>query len=122
MNATTDTTPAVIDEILAGDALSMTAAARRVPPHRGTGTSAAPSTIWRWHRKGAKAPDGRRVHLEMARVGAKWMTSAAALRRFLAALTPPLDGDAAPSPRPRTAWQQQTAAQRAGRRLEKTGA
>jgi hypothetical protein len=117
---TTDPMPAVITEILAGDSLSMNAAAHRVPAHRGTG-SAVPSTIWRWHRHGAKSPDGRRVHLEMARVGGKWMTSAAALARFLAALTPPTPGQPARQT-VRTQRQRETRAQRAGKKLERMGA
>jgi hypothetical protein len=79
----------LISEILTGDALTLSQAARKLVPHRGSGV--APSTIWRWHRIGVIAPDGRRIHLQLARVGAKWMTSAAALARFIAAQTPSLD-------------------------------
>ena len=113
----TDTTSPIIAEILAGDALSLSAAARKLPPHRGR--NVAPSTIWRWHREGLRTPDGRRVHLELARVGGKWLASAAALARFIAAATPPIPCDTPLTPRGRTAKQEQSAAERAGARLEK---
>jgi hypothetical protein len=107
----------IITEILSGDALTLSAAARKLPPHRGKGV--APSTIWRWHRQGVRTPDGRRVHLELARVGNKWLVSAAALARFIAISTPAIPTDATTSPSPRTPSQRQRAADRAGRELEK---
>lgn len=116
-----DTIPTVIDEILSGDSLSMSAA-RRVPAHRGNAACAVASTIWRWHKKGTRTPDGRRVYLEMARIGGKWMTSLAALKRFLLAQMPPAVGEAAPAPKPRTTRQRQTAVERAGKRLAELGA
>jgi hypothetical protein len=60
-------TASVIGEILAGDALTLAAGARTLPPHRGQ--SVAPSTLRRWGRRGVRTPDGRRVYLELARVG-----------------------------------------------------
>jgi len=116
----TDTTPPVITEILAGDALTLVAGARSLPPHRGE--SVAPSTLWRWYKKGVKTPDGRRVHLEMARVGNKWCTSKAALARFIASSTPGIPADNTPEPKQRTAKQRQSAADRAGRALAAQGA
>jgi hypothetical protein len=112
--------PQVVTEILNGDALTLAAGARTLPPHRGE--SVAPSTLWRWHRKGVKTPDGRRVHLEMARVGGKWVTSRAALARFISASTPGIPTDNAPPPRSRTAKRRQSDAERAGRALEQIGA
>jgi hypothetical protein len=57
----------------------------------------------------------------MARVGGKWVTSRAALARFITSSTPAVPGDAV-SLRPlRTAKQRQRAAERAGRELEKLG-
>ena len=95
MPATTISTPApVIAEILNGDALGMSAAARLIPAHRGHGR-ANPSTPWRWITEGAKAPDGRIVRLEAGRVAGRWLTSRAALGRFISALTPS-DASAAP--------------------------
>ena len=55
------------------------------------------STIWRWGLKGVLAIDGRRVRLEMARVGGRWLTSKEAIERFSAALTP-TNLAAAPAP------------------------
>lgn len=52
------------------------------------------STLWRWARKGVKG-----VRLEYLRVGAKIVTSEAALRRFGAALAATDDN---PDPRPPT--------------------
>jgi hypothetical protein len=75
----------VITEVLAVDALTLSAAARTLPPHRGKCTS--PRTLWRWHHKGVQTGE-RRVHLEMVRIGTMWFTSHAALARFLTALTP----------------------------------
>ena len=88
----------VISEVLGGDALTLAAAARTLPPHRGKCTS--PRTLWRWHMKGVQTGE-RRVHLEMARVGTMWVTSRAALARFLTALTPALPQEAVALP-PRT--------------------
>jgi hypothetical protein len=82
----------VISEILSGDALTLSATARKLVPHRGQGV--APSTLWRWHRQGVRTPDGRRVHLELARVGGKWLVSAAALARFIAMSTPAIPTNA----------------------------
>jgi hypothetical protein len=42
----------IITEVLAGDALTLAAAARTLPPHRGRCTS--PRTLWRWHMKGVE--------------------------------------------------------------------
>src|SRR4051812_1285922 len=111
----TDTTSTVITEILGGDALTLAAAARFLPPHRGRAT--APSTLWRWHRQGVRAGPGR-VHLELARVGAKWCTSKAALARFLAALTPSLSAAKPNTPCPS---QRRRDRERAARDLERAG-
>jgi hypothetical protein len=51
------------------------------------------STILRWGLNGVLAIDGRRVKLEMARVGGRWLTSKEALQRFSAALAPTNEGD-----------------------------
>jgi Protein of unknown function (DUF1580) len=115
----TPSTPPVIREILAGDHLTLTQAARKLPPHRGN--AVAPSTLWRWHFKGLGTPDGRRVHLELARVGGKWLTSLAALTRFITASTPTTATEAVHTPRSRTDQQRERATERASRELEKLG-
>jgi len=90
-------TPQVIKEIIGGDALGLGAAARKVPAYRGDG-QANPSTIWRWIVAGAKARDGTILRLESARIGGRWMTSAAAAARFFAGLTPLPGPLSAPEP------------------------
>jgi hypothetical protein len=108
----------VLSEIQAGDGLSLSAAGRQFPAHRGDGT-VDPSTIFRWVTKGMKAPSGQVVKLEAVRVGSRWLTSRGAVARFVAALTP---ADEAPSgPMPRSATTRIKAAQDAGRALEKKG-
>jgi len=78
--------PTVIEEILAGDGLSLSAAARSIPAHRGKG-HVQTTTIWRWVIKGVDVPGVGKVRLEAARIGCRWMTARAALKRFFAALT-----------------------------------
>ena len=79
----------VAAEIAAGDALTLSQAARERPAHRGK--RAWGSTIWRNVTKGIVRWDGQRIRLEAARIGGRWLTSRAALARFLAALTPVFD-------------------------------
>ena len=86
------TIPQVLTEILAGEGLSLSAAARLVPPHRGSGAGSDPSRTFRWIMTGLKARSGVVVKLEAIRTGGKWTTSRSALGRFFIALT------AAPTP------------------------
>src|SRR4051812_6471564 len=44
-----------------------------------------PTTPLRWAKKGHLRPDGTRVYLEVVRFGGKWLTSKAAIMRFIAA-------------------------------------
>lgn len=88
------TMPPVLAEILGGDSLSLAAAARLVPPHRGTGAGSDPSRTFRWIMTGLKAQCGVIVKLEAIRTGGKWTTSRAALGRFFVALSadaPPVE-------------------------------
>src|SRR5690348_1694058 len=94
-NSTVTEHPQVIDEVLAGDALSLAEAARLVPAFRpGKPTHAA--TIWRWAARGVRLPYGTVLKLETCRCGGRQMTSRAALGRFIAAQTPPADTDPGP--------------------------
>jgi hypothetical protein len=88
-------------------------AARLVPPLR-DGRPTHPATIVRWIVDGC--PDGRggREFLEGARTPGGWITSTAALQRFLSRLTP----DRAATARNRNATGQ---AMQAGRELERRG-
>jgi hypothetical protein len=79
--------PLVVKEILDGQGLSLSQAARLIPPNRNNKPT-APATLWRWHRAGCKGPDGKLIRLECARVGCRLMTSRDAMSRFLAALNP----------------------------------
>ena len=108
----------VISEVLGGDALTLAAAARMLPPHRGNAT--APRTLWRWHMKGVQTGE-RRVRLELARVGTMWCTSRAALARFLVALTPALPHENVALPQANTAYEPEPAVEGEGRELAATG-
>jgi hypothetical protein len=115
--------PQVLSEIQAGDGLSLSAAGRLFPAHRGNGT-VDPSTVWRWARKGSKAPDGRLVRLEVCRVGGRWLTSRSALARFISALSAAA-GSASNQPTPpaaRTPTTRRKSSEHATRELERRGA
>ena len=74
-------------EIAAGNGLGLAEAARRLPPSR-RGQPVSTATMTRWIVRGLIGPDGKQVYLAAARAGGRWVTTEAALRRFLAALTP----------------------------------
>ncbi|MCI0701615.1 MAG: DUF1580 domain-containing protein [Planctomycetia bacterium] len=112
--------PSVLSEIQAGGGLSLSAAGRLFPAHRGTGTI-DPSTVFRWVTKGAKTPNGSLVKLEAVRVGGRWLTSRGAIARFVAALTPNTDTTPAGTP-PVSATAARRRAEAAGRELERRGA
>ena len=54
---------------------------KRLPKSR-SGKSLHPNTLWRWAKKGLKAPNGELVRLEITKVGGRNCTSLAALNRF----------------------------------------
>jgi len=114
-----DAIPQVLAEIQVGDGLTLSAAGRLFPAHRGVGT-VNPSTTFRWVKKGSRTPDGRLVKLEACRVGSRWLTSRGAIARFVAALT-----DAAnplPLPPIRTPAARTKAAEQAEAKLREMGA
>ncbi len=76
----------IITEIRAGEGLTLSAAGRLLPGHRGS-KAVNPSTVFRWVTKGLAGPGGSVIRLEAARAGARWLTSSAAVTRFVAALT-----------------------------------
>jgi hypothetical protein len=104
-----------IIDVMAEDTLTLAEACRVLPRGR-NGSRPHLSTVLRWILQGAPAYDGRRVKLAAVRGGAKWVTSRAAIREFVEALTPPPDGEAARPPR--TAKQRQRESERAGRELD----
>lgn len=76
----------VLSEVLAGDSVALSRVGEAFPGHR-KNTHINPATTWRWASKGTKAADGRIVRLEAVRIGNRWLTSTAAVARFVTALT-----------------------------------
>ena len=105
-------------DITAESTLTLTEAARLVPPGHG-GKKTHISTLLRWILDGVTSPSGEKVRLEGARLGSRWITSKEALQRFMDRLTPAVSE--APTPAPRTPTQRQRAAERAGEELDKIG-
>jgi hypothetical protein len=77
----------LFEEIAAGHGISLAEAGRRLPPSR-RGQPVSSGTMSRWITDGLAGPDGKRVYLAAARAGGRWVTTQAALHRFLVALTP----------------------------------
>lgn len=111
--------PSVLAEIQNGGGLSLSAAGRLFPGHRGNST-VNPSTVFRWLTTGAKTTCGQVVKLEAVRVGGRWLTSRGAINRFVAALTPTANTPPAPPPTGSTAALRR--AEAAGRELARRGA
>ena len=91
--------------------------ARRFPSARGAGRI-HPQTVVRWIQRGVKAASGRRVKLEAVRVGYRWMTSEAAVKRFLTSATE----SETPAPSLRSPSQRQKVSEAAAHELEQFGA
>ncbi|OAI40492.1 hypothetical protein AYO40_00735 [Planctomycetaceae bacterium SCGC AG-212-D15] len=108
--------PDVIAEIADGQGMSLKDIAKLLPSSR-AGKPAHFSSILRWVVNGVKVPGVGRVKLEAARLGGKWVTTKAALMRFMAAQTPNLE-ELKQLPKIRTPAQRQRAAEEAGRRLD----
>ena len=68
------------------------AKAAKLLPGRGDG-GPSPATVWRYATRGLAGPDGRRVKLEMVRVGGANYPSREAVARFVAALQAPPEPD-----------------------------
>jgi Protein of unknown function (DUF1580) len=98
--------------------LSLTQAARRLPPGR-RGRPVSISCVLRWLLDGVPGPDGRRIRLEAVRLGGRWVTSAEAIQRFAEALTPQL-GDVSPD-RLRPPASRRRQSERAAKALEEMG-
>jgi hypothetical protein len=110
--------PDVVAEITAGSGLNLGAAARRFPSYRGSRPVNC-STIFRWITSGVRLRDGTRLRLEAARVGGRWLTSGAAIERFITRQTPQFSD--IPAPARNTERQRERAAQAAGKLLEAMG-
>jgi len=111
-------TDQLLSEIEAGEGEPLARAARRVPSTR-QGRPVTLSCLLRWVLHGVRGPGGRRVRLEAARLAGRWITTPAALRRFVVAQTPPLDAE--PAPTPRTPARRLSDSERASRELERRG-
>ena len=108
-------------QMLSESLLSLSQAARRVPPYRGRQT--APSTVFRWLTAGVKLGDGTTLRLEGLRLAGRWLVSVEGLDRFLAAQHAaccPADLARAQTP-VRTPGQRRRAAERAATCLSKYG-
>ena len=111
-------TDQLLEEIEAGQSETLTRAARRIPRTR-LDRPVTLGCLVRWILNGVKGPTGDRVRLEAARLAGKWVTTPGAIRRFVAAQTPRLDGESAAAPR--TPAQRSKAAEKAAKQLERAG-
>jgi hypothetical protein len=103
--------------------LSLSQAARLFPPAR-RGRPVSASCVWRWCKRGVTTADGRRVHLEVLRCVNRFITTEAAVRRFLSAMQPGATigvPDAPPGRVPRTPGQRARADAQAADKLQKLG-
>lgn len=108
----------VFDEVMEHGGLGFAAVARKFPAHRGDAKSLDSSTVFRWHARGVRGPSGAFVKLAAIRVGGKFVTSEAAVRRFVATLSEPA---LEPAP-PRSPAARNKASAAAAKQLEKMGA
>jgi len=76
----------ILEEIVAGEGITLSQAASILPAHRGGGRT-SPSAIWRAIKTGCKSPTGEIVKLAAARFGSRYLTSRGAIQRYMEALT-----------------------------------
>jgi hypothetical protein len=75
---------ATADRLMGEGLLSPSALAKQLPSFRVANSgSTHPATIKRWIERGILLPDGTRLRLEAVKVGARWMSSVPALKRFI---------------------------------------
>jgi hypothetical protein len=77
----------ILGEILSGQGLYLSQAARLLPRHR-QNRPVHPTTLSRWAHQGVRLPDGTVIRLEAVRCAGRLVTTAAALKRFLASQSP----------------------------------
>ncbi len=111
-------TEQLLEEIEAGQGETLTRIARRFPRTR-QDKPVTLSCLVRWVLTGVRGPDGQQVYLEAARLAGRWVTTPGAIRRFVAAQTPRLDAEEAPTPR--SPARRRQASERAARELERRG-
>ncbi len=74
----------IYQEILAGEGLYLSTAAKLLPPCR-AGRPTHASTLYRWAVRGVLLPNGTVVRLETTRITGRMLTTRGAIKRFLAA-------------------------------------
>jgi hypothetical protein len=111
-------TKELLDEIEMGQGETLARLARLIQPVR-QGRPTSQSCLFRWVMTGVRGPDGERVFLEAARLSGKWISTPGAIRRFVAAQTPRLEGEAAQESR--TPNRRRRANEMAARELENMG-
>jgi hypothetical protein len=108
----------LLEEIEAGQAETLTRAAKRMPRTR-RNRPVTLGCLVRWITNGVWGPNGHRIKLEAARLAGKWVTTPKAIGRFVAAQTPTLDSQTGAAPR--TPRQRNRADQKASDRLDELG-
>ncbi len=115
-------TQQLLDEIADGQGEPLTRLARRVPTYRSDNTPTSLSCLVRWVLTGVKLPNGARIRLEAARLSGRWISTPAALARFIQAQTPALgSGESKNTTTTRTLSARQRAIERADRELAAAG-
>src|SRR5579871_3671156 len=111
-------TDQLLKEIEAGEGETLVRAARRVPRTR-RDRPVTLGCLLRWITTGVIAFDGRRIHLEAARLAGKWITTPGAIGRFIRSQTPQAGQDVRmeESPSRRSPSRRQHASERAAREL-----
>jgi hypothetical protein len=112
-------TTETIDRLIAEGPITAAVAAEVFTTALRAGRPVHPGTVCRWINPGHLLPSGHRVRLEGMRAGRKWLTSRAAITRFLLAQQPDQSADVAVG---RTANERRHADKAARRELEKAGA
>jgi hypothetical protein len=110
---------AVRDEVLDGKGLSFPEAAKLLPSTR-AGRPVNAATVWRWALRGVRLPDGRLLRLGAVRVSGHYVTSVAAIGRFIDAQQS-ADYDAEPAASPRPPGRRQRASDAADGELKRRG-
>ena len=101
--------------------ISLSQAANLFPPAR-LGRPVTGSCVWRWFKEGVRTTDGRRIHLETLRIVSRYVTSEAAVRRFiLAQQLGATSAIAVPVHASRTPGQRARASERAAETLRSAG-
>ena len=111
--------PLILAEIQTGEGLSLAAAGRLFPGSRGR-RAVDPSTVYRWCQRGSRGADGAVVRLEAVRVGSRWLTSASAIARYVAALSG--DSTSTIPVSPRSIVETNLASETAAEKLKRMGA